>query len=270
MKWIREHKLVSTLILVMVLSLGLLAVTLIFGESGGTGFINRLYTAIERPMTNAGSKLNDNVSGLFAYQKLLDENERLREENDALQEEVAHLTMNAGELQELRELAKALNYDLIESEKDIVTANVISMDGTNWTNAFMIDKGTESGIALDNYVICGEGLVGRIMETDVGWSKVLPIIDESSRISFALESNRDLLGIIEGSSDGTLTGYMLDTEAEAKDGDILVTSGLGRFPSGIKIGKVSRAGYDSNKQLMTITVRSEVEFAGLRKVSVVI
>ncbi len=270
MNFIKEHKLVSAIALIMILSIGLLVVTLIFGESGGTGFINRLYTAIERPMTNAGSTLKENVSGLFAYQDLLDENKALREENENLKEEVSNLTMNAGELQELKELAKALNYDLIEGEKDIVTCNVISMDGTNWTNAFMIDKGTESGISKDNYVICGEGLVGRILETDVGWSKVLPIIDESSRISFAIESNRDLLGIIEGSKDGILAGYMLDTEAEAKEGDILVTSGLGRFPAGIKIGKVTRAGYDSNKQLMTISVRSEVDFASLRKVSVVL
>ena len=270
MRWIRDHKLVSTLVLILVLSLALLGITLTFGQSGGSGFINRLYTAIERPMTNAGTTIRDNVSGMFEYRELMKENEALKVENQQLRDQVNSLTISANELQELRNLAHALNYDFIQSETDIVTANVISMDGTNWTNAFMIDKGTESGIKDDDFVICGEGLVGRIMETDTGWSKVLPLIDESSRISFAIDRNRGLLGIIEGSADGSLTGYMLDNEAEVVEGDILVTSGMGRFPAGIRIGKVSRAGYDSNRQLVVVTVRPTVNFPSLRKVSVVI
>ena len=51
---------------------------------------------------------------------------------------------------------------------------------------------------------------------------------------------------------------------------MLVTSGMGRYPVGIIIGKISKAGYDSNKQLMIISVKSKVDFTSLRKVSVVL
>ena len=109
-------------------------------------------------------------------------NDRLKTENEELRREVNQLTLTADELRQLNELSGAQNYDFVESEDDIVTANVVSLDGTNWMNAFTIDTGSEKGIAEDNVVLCGEGLVGRIAETGTGWSKVVPLIDESSRI----------------------------------------------------------------------------------------
>ena len=270
MRWIREHKVVAVLMLVLIVSFTLLGVTLRYGQPGGTGILSRLYTTIEGPMIKAGSGIRENLTGFFAYQELMEENERLKAENAELRDEVNRLTLSANELQDLQDLAKALNYDFIKGENDIVTANVVSLDGTNWTNSFTIDKGTESGIEVNDLVLGGEGLVGRIAETDEGWSKIIPIIDEESRISFCIDRNRSLLGIIEGSEDGTLTGFMLDEEAELRDGDVLVTSGMGRYPAGIRIGKVSRSGYDSNKQLITVTVRSNVDFDSLIKVSVIL
>lgn len=269
MRWIREHKLISALSAILIAALLILGLSYTVGSSR-TGFFNRIYTAIEKPMTALGNAIRDNVSGIFAYKDILAENEALKEENNELRSQVSRLTLNANELQELRDLAEALNYDFIEGDDDIVTASVVSLDGTNWTNAFTIDKGTEEGIAPDCLVICGEGLVGRVTECGTGWSKIVPIIDESSRISFYLQESTKLMGIIEGSENGTLSGFMLDGNADVSEGDVLVTSGMGRYPAGIVIGKISKAGYDSNKQLMLISVRPNVDFTSLKKVSVIL
>lgn len=257
------------LIVVLIAALTVLGLTFSYGRSGGS-ILNRLYTTLEKPMTGFGNTLKENFKGIFSYRDLLDENDRLKTENEELRREVNQLTLTADELRQLNELSGALNYDFVESEDDIVTANVVSLDGTNWMNAFTIDTGSEKGIAEDNVVLCGEGLLGRIAETGTGWSKVVPLIDESSRISFNIEGNDNLLGIIEGSENGTLSGYMLDSGADVSEGDVLVTSGMGRYPAGIIIGKISKAGYDSNKQLMIISVKSKVDFTSLRKVSVVL
>ena len=79
-----------------------------------------------------------------------------------------------------------------------------------------------------------------------------------------------MLGIIEGSEDGTLTGFMLDSNAAISEGDRIITSGIGRYPAGILLGRVTRAGYDSNKQLMELSVKPEVDFTSIDKVSVII
>ena len=270
MKWIRNHRLVSVILIIFLIALIILGVTVKSGGSSKVGIFNKLYMAIEKPFATLGTSLRKNVSGVFSYRELMEENEALREENDRLKSEMSQLTFSAKELQELQDLSKALNYDFIQGETDLVTAGVVSMDGTNWTNSFTIDKGTESGIEIDDIVLCGQGLVGRISDTGSGWSKVVPIIDESSRISFNIAGGGDLLGIIEGSEDGTLTGFMLNSEAEINEGERIITSGIGRYPAGILLGRITKAGYDSNRQLMEVTVKPEVDFTAINKVSVII
>lgn len=269
-KWIKEHKLIS------ILAVAFIALVLVIGltrSSGGAtrlGALDRLYMLIEQPMTSLGQKIKENVSGIFSYKKLLAENEALREENEELRNEINQLTFTAIETQELQELSEALNYDFVQGGRSIVTANIVSQDSSNWTNSFVIDKGLESGIKVDNIVICGKGLVGRVSATDEGWSKIIPIIDESSSISFYIEGTTNMLGIIEGSESGKLTGFMLDNTVEIAEGDRLITSGIGLFPEGIAIGKVTRAGYDSDKQLVTLDVKAEVDFGSIGKVSVIL
>ena len=269
MKWIREHRFISAVIAILLIALIILGVTIKSGTSG-VGIFNRIYMSIEKPVSSLGTSIRKNVSGVFSYRELIKENEELRDENDRLKNEISQLTFSAKELQQLQELSKALNYDFIEGEKDLVTAKVISLDGTNWTNSFTIDKGTESGIKVDNIVLCGQGLAGRVSETGEGWSKIVPVIDETSKISFYVEGSGNMLGIIEGSEDGTLTGFMLDSNAEISEGDRIITSGIGRYPAGILLGRITKAGYDSNKQLMELAVKPEVDFTSIDKVSVII
>ena len=270
MKWIREHIFISVTIAVLVIALIILGITVKSGNSSGIGFFNRIYMTIEKPISSLGTSIKRNVSGIFSYRELIEENEALKEENDRLKNEVNQLTFSSKELQQLQELSAALNYDFIKGERDLVTAKVVSLDGTNWTNSFTIDKGSESGIKVDDIVLCGEGLVGRVSETGTDWSKIIPIIDEASRISFYVDGTGNMLGIIEGSEDGTLTGFMLDSSAEISEGDRIITSGIGRYPAGILLGRITRAGYDSNKQLMELNVKPEVDFTSISKVSVII
>lgn len=269
MRWLREHKIASLLIAALLIAAILLGITFTAG-SRGTGIFGRIYTTIEKPMTRLGAAIKKNVTGLFSYRDLMAENEDLKEENSKLREQINQLTLSANELKALEDLSKALNYDFIKGETDIVTADVVSLDGVNWTNAFTIDRGSESGIAADDIVIAGEGLIGRVSETGKGWSKVIPIIDESSHISFSLNSNRNILGIIKGAENGELTGYMLDSSSDINEGELIVTSGMGKYPAGICIGRVSSAVYDSDRQLMEIKVKPLVDFASLAKVSVIL
>ena len=270
MKWIREHKFISALIIVLLLVILILGGTIKYGSGPGTGILNKVYQTIEKPATSLGSSVKKNVSGIFSYRDLIKENEELKEENNRLKNEINQLTFSSKELKELQELSNALNYDFIQGSRDLVTANVTSLDMANWTNSFTIDKGTESGIKVDNVVISGAGLVGRVSETGDGWSKILPIIDENSSVSFYVDGTENMMGIIEGSSDGTLMGFMLDSGAEVSEGDRIITSGIGRYPAGISLGRIIKAGYDSNKQLVEITVKPDVDFTSISKVSVII
>ena len=96
------------------------------------------------------------------------------------------------------------------------------------------------------------------------------MIDESSRITFKVSGNLKLIGVVEGSADGILSGFMLDSNAKVAEGDRLVTSGMGLFPAGIEIGRITKVRYDSDEQLQKVDIKSSVDFKSLQKVTVIL
>lgn len=272
MKWIKEHKLISFLLAVIIITLTVLIASLVSGGKGNpvSNFFGTILNTVEKPFASAGDGISSTVSGMFSYKDLQKQIDELEEENTKLREQVTNLTLSANQLQELTELKDALGYKNSTSTGKIVSGDVVSMDGTNWMNIFTINIGTESGIKEGNIVVSGEGLVGRISSTGKGWSKVVSIIDESSKISFKISGNLSLIGITEASKDGKIEGFMLDSKATVSEGDRLITSGMGTYPAGIDIGKITKVRYDSNSQLERVTIKPSVDFMSLQKVSVLI
>jgi len=272
MRWIKDHKLVSFLLIVIVLAVSFLIYSVASGGTGNaaSGAAGTVLGKIEQPFTAAANKISGGVSGIFSYNSLKKENEQLKEENQALQKKVTSLTLTANQLDELKNLEGALKYKGKGDTTKLISGDVISMDGTNWMNIFTINIGSEKGIKKGDVVVNGDGLVGKVKSVGYGWSKVVSVVDESCKISFKVYGNLKILGILEEASDGTLTGFTLDSEATVTEGDTLITSGMGRYPSGIVIGKIIKVSYDSNEQLQKVTVRPAVDFKSLQKVSVLI
>lgn len=272
MKWIQEHKLISFLLAVILVSLVILLSSVASSGQGNpvSKALNSVYTAIEKPISGIADSISGTVSGIFSYRALQAENEALKQENEELQKQVTSLVLSANELKELTRLSKVLNYKGIKSADDLVSADVTSMDGTNWMNIFTINAGKKAGIETGDVVVCGEGLVGRVNAVGSGWAKVTSIIDESSKVSFKLSGNLQVIGIVEASKDGVLTGYMLDSEAKINEGDEIITSGMGVYPAGIHIGKITKVKYDSDEQLLKVDIKPAVEFESLQKVSVIL
>ncbi len=55
-----------------------------------------------------------------------------------------------------------------------------------------------------------------------------------------------------------------------EEGDRLVTSGMGLFPAGIEIGRITKVRYDSDEQLQKVDIKSSVDFKSLQKVAVIL
>ena len=65
----------------------------------------------------------------------------------------------------------------------------------------------------------------------------------------------------------TIQGYMLDVESEAKNSDVLMTSGLGGvYPYGIYIGTISNVSMSQDSLRKNITVDSPVDFSHIYRV----
>lgn len=271
MRWIREHKLISFLVVILLILVIVFVISVVTGGggNGATGLINKGVSVVSGGFSSAAKTVRDNVTGLFSYKALQAEIEELEAENEALKKQLAETSLDREDLEQLKELSDVLNFEYTEKNFDMVTADITSLDGSNWTNVFTINRGTESGIEAGDAVVNGMGLVGRIQETGEGWSKVLSLIDEDCSVSFKLVRDRKQLGIISGSADGGIAGYMMDADSTVAEGDIIVTSGLGTFPKGLTIGNVKTVVYNSNTLLKEITVEPAVNFKGIEKVAVI-
>ncbi len=275
MKWFKEHKLITGIIaLLLILAIIFVVSVMGYHQDNGvsdvTGIINQGMSYISGPLSSVTDGIRSTVGGLFAYKQLQEKVETLTAENEALELALAEAALTKGELEELRELSELLNYDYTETSFDIVTADITSMDGSNWTNIFTIDRGVEAGIEVGCVVISGAGLVGKVSQVGEGWAQVVSIIDDGNSVSFMVARSQKLLGIVSGNELGEITGYMIKGSATVTEGDVIITSGIGTYPAGLEIGTITSVTYNSDTLLKEITVEPSVDFRSLKKVSVIL
>lgn len=271
MKWIRRHKIITSIIAI------LLVVFIVFGVSlakgGGSGIFgkatNGAVTAESSAVTEGVSGFKGLLKGVFNYKAVLAENEALKAENEELKQELSDNELSRKQLGQLKDLSKALNYKAV-TKKNIVSADIASFDGSTWINTFTIRRGTDDGIQVDDVVINGAGLVGRVTEAGKNWAKVVSVADDNNSTSFYVSRDDEILGMLSGDGHGNLIGYVFDADAGIIEGDVLKTSGMGVYPAGINIGTVTGVDYNNDTQLKVITVEPAVNFKGITKVAVII
>ncbi len=245
----------------------------------GTDVFNRPLNTIvgyavvpfQQGIGKVGSWLSSRSEELVQIRTLLEENARLKEEVAALTEENTLLQQDKYELNELRELM-ALSEQYGEYHK--VGARIIGRDSGNWFSSFLIDKGTEDGLALDMNVIAGGGLVGRITSVGPNWAKVTSIISDNSNVSGMTLSTGDNLmvsGDLKLMADGCITfSQLMDSQNAVVEGDKVVTSDISdKFLPNILIGYINSISRDSNNLTKSGLITPAVDFEHLSEVLVI-
>ncbi len=271
MNWFKEHKLISilTIILIVLIALFVLTSKLGIGNSTITDGFNQGVQVVSKGMSSVAENIRGTVKGIFKYGDFKAEIDDLTEENEALKKELAEARLTRQELKELQDLSDVLNYEYTEADFDLVSANITSKDNSLWINSFTIGVGLEENVKVNDAVVNGMGLIGKVSDVGKDWAKVLCIIDDDSKESFKVLRDNSIEGIAYGASNGKIAGYLLDAEATIQEGDILITSGLGLYPEGIEIGTVKTIKFNSNTLMKEIEIDAAVDFKSIEKVSVI-
>lgn len=154
-----------------------------------------------------------------------------------------------------------------------VTARVVSYEPNSWYDTVMLNKGTDSGIELDDIVITGLGVVGRVTSVGKNWAEVSTVINTSNSIGVKLPRTGDV-GVVSGDAnlaeDKQCRLEYLSNDKNLIKGDILVTSGLGGiYPADLTVGKVIEIKSDSAGNLDFGVVEPSVDFSALYEVLVI-
>lgn len=245
--------------------------TNIFSGSLNT-IVGYVIVPFQKGISSVGSWITGRSEELVQIRDLLAENESLRAQVDELTLENTTLQQERYELTNLRELLK-LDSQYAGYEK--VGARIIAKDAGNWFHSFVIDKGTEDGIAVDMNVIAGSGLVGRVTDVGPNWSKVTSIIADNFNVSGKVLATSDRMivsGDLELYGKGVIKFEQLEDSADkVVEGDKIVTSNISnKYLPNILIGYINTLNVDSNNITKSGLVTPAVDFQHLEEVLVIL
>lgn len=225
----------------------------------------------EKSINGIGSWIGEINQTFQDKQDLIDKNQELQDAVDTLTEQNNILIQNQSELSRLQEL---YNLDEEYSSYPKVAARIISKDPGNWYDTFMINRGSNDGIRVDNNVIAGKGLVGIVTEVGPNWATVRAIIDDSSNVS-AMTVGTDDTCVVEGGleliDEGKLRfSQLYDKDDKVTVGERVVTSNISdKYVEGLFIGYVSEIELDTNNLTKAGTIVTPVDFQHLKDVFVI-
>jgi rod shape-determining protein MreC len=270
-------------VLALVVALSLITLTAYFGESAGGGLhsLQRGALSVLAPIQEGANRALKPLSDLFGwFGDTLDakkERKQLVKERDQLRREVLLSEGAVRENEQLRALL-GLSRQPELSAYQPVTARVIGRSPTIWYSTINIDKGSSAGVRVDQPVITGEGLIGKVTAVTRGAAQVTLITDRSSGVSAMVVSpNVDrggIRGVVQtavGNPDDLRLEFVPRSGA-LRRGDRVVTAGSrstkleSLFPPGIPIGTITRIDDEELDLYQRVHIKP---FADLRRVDFV-
>lgn len=238
-------------------------------------------TGLLSPIEDLASTPLNAVSGIFNRVALtISDNINRLSDVQSLQRRIADLesalALYQSELVELREiesdyarLSSLLEYRNTVRAQETVTADVIGVDVGSGLRTIAINRGTRDGIAVGMPVVTGQGLVGRVIQVSANAARVMLVTEPSSSVSARLQTTR-VEGAVVGLASGNLRMDLIPLDSQVREGDLVLTSGLGgNFPPDIVIGVVTSVRPSERGLYQEAQVRSLINFDTLEFVLVV-
>ena len=183
----------------------------------------------------------------------------LRNDNDQLKTERLQL------------LARLQQFEAIEAENErlrallgsasrvadrALAAELLEVSLEPFTRRIIVSRGMRDGVTVGQPVIDAHGIMGQITDVTLHMSTATLITDPGHAIP-VLVNRSGLRAIVIGSGDqDTVKIPYLTAVADIKEGDLLVSSGMGgTFPAGYPVAEVIRIVADPNEAFLDITAR---------------
>ncbi len=212
------------------------------------------------------SPLADIVTNFGDIRDLTRQNDQLRTENERLEAQIARLREEATRREELERL---LEVKQAIANQDFLAAQVIARDPSNLRQVIAIDRGKGDGIKTGMPAVTeGRTLVGTVtrVEGDHAWITLVTDVD-SAVSAIVLESRAQ--GVVSGGYSRRLAMEFVAQDAAVKEGDTVVTSGLGgSYPAGLVVGRVTGIGGSRQEVFRKVTVEPLASLSRLETVLV--
>ena len=199
------------------------------------------------------SILQTPLANIRVYRQALKTNTYLQRQNILLQDELSKLRAIEQENLELRQLLAFQD----SSEFKLIPTLIIGKDLNGINKSLTINSGSSDGIKKGMPLVTSDGLLGKVVLTTSGYSKVLPYMNSLFRVSALIQENQ-APGIVSWNGE-SLTEMVIDFIPQTipvEEGYTVVTSGFSNeLPPGIPIGSVIRTEIEEGKETQRIYLK---------------
>lgn len=204
-------------------------------------------------IVDAPAQVADELSDvLVSRSQLTDENRRLRQEALLLKQRVQQVASLTAENVRLRELLRGRQ----RLDQDVFLTELIGVNPDPFQHQIVLNRGSEDHAYVGQAVLDSGGIMGQIVEVSHYTSRAMLITD--SRHAIPVEVNRNgfrSIALGNGSVNQLELVHVPDT-ADIREGDLLVTSGLGgRFPRGYPVARVSSVQRDPGQPFSIVKAK---------------
>ncbi|MEX2353798.1 MAG: rod shape-determining protein MreC [Gammaproteobacteria bacterium] len=224
-----------------------------------SSFVYPLQYAVNMPV-----KAGHWVSESFVTRKtLLEENNRLREEQLLLNSRLQRFDIIQEENNRLRELLESS----ARMGEQVLLAELIAIEMESFRRQVVINKGGRENVYNGQPVVDARGIMGQVIHVNPFSSTVLLITDPTH--SMPVQINRNgLRAIAVGTGqDDVLLLENLPTNADIREGDLVISSGLGhRFPGGYPVGTVEKINIEPGEAFSKVSVTPSARLGQSREV----
>lgn len=181
----------------------------------------------------------------------------LREENSALRAKQLRAAQGLLQLAALQEENGQLRRLLDARERlprKAVFAEILYAARDPFSRKVVIDKGSQDGILPGQPVIDDVGVIGQVTRVYFLMSEVTLLSDKDQAIPLQVLRN-GLRAVAYGAEGGMLDLRFMAANADIRNGDTLVTSGIdGTYPPGLPVATVARIERDAAYAFANITL----------------
>jgi len=269
-----KYKILSKVISIVIIIIILLTIARYTGmERMSLSPLEKGLKIVVAPLTSGATSAIQKTNDFFG---MFGEINALREENAVLMKKVGELNQEIDMLRdyglENTRLRELLDYKQVHvNDFQLLAAQVIGRDPSNWYSTIIINRGADEGVQKDMSVITHKGLVGRVINVSPQASEVLLIIDQEGAVGGRVWENRETPGVVEGAESNLLNMIHMPHDANIEINNTIVTSGLaGLFPPGIRIGRVVEVEDDVSGLMKRAIIEPFVNFNRIEEVLVIL
>lgn len=155
-------------------------------------------------------------------------------------------------------------------EVPMLPTEIIGLDVSPWFRSALVDRGAGAGVRSGQPAITNDGVVGLVTATSPRAARLMLLLDRQSAVDAMVQRSRTR-GIVRGTGTGELELEFVARDGDVRDGDVIVTSGLGGvYPKSLRIGRVARVIDPGGRLLQIATLTPAVDFGRLEQVFVML